>query len=177
MLAEVVDEFATLPPRDRLELLLEYSQSLPPLEARFRDHPELLEPVPECQAPLFVAVEVDDDQRVRIHVTAPAESPTTRGFAAIFQSALDGLSVDEVLAVPGDIASRLSLSDVVSPLRLRGATALLGRIQRQVREQLGARSSPARRRSLSAEPRPAHSRPSESSDRCAIPAGNESRER
>ncbi len=137
-LAEIVDEFASLAPRDRLELLLEYSQSLPPLEQRFRDHPELLEPVPECQSPLFVAVELDDERRAHIHVTAPAESPTTRGFAAIFRAALDGLPAGDVLAVPGDVASRLSLTDVVSPLRLRGATALLGRIQRQVRDQLPA---------------------------------------
>jgi cysteine desulfuration protein SufE len=135
-LAEIVEDFAALPARDRLELLLEYSRSLPPLDPRFRDHPELLEPVPECQAPLFVAVEVDDDHRVHVHVTAPPESPTTRGFAGIFHAALDGLSADEVLAVPGDVAARLSLSDVVSPLRLRGASALLGRIQRQVRAQV-----------------------------------------
>ena len=49
---------------------------------------------------------------------------------------LDGLSAAEVLAVPGDVTSRMALAEVVSPLRLRGATALLGRIQRQVRERL-----------------------------------------
>ena len=47
-LAEIVDGFAMLPPRDRLELLLEYSQSIPPLPARFAEHPERLEAVPEC---------------------------------------------------------------------------------------------------------------------------------
>ncbi len=135
-LAEVVDEFASLPPRERLELLLEYSQSLPPLPARFAQHPELLEPVPECQSPLFVSTEVDSEQRVQIYVTAPPESPTTRGFAGIFHAGLNGLPATEVLAVPGDIAARLSLTEVVSPLRLRGASALLGRIQRQVRDQL-----------------------------------------
>ena len=30
-LAEIIDDFASAPPRDRLEMLLEYSQSLPPL--------------------------------------------------------------------------------------------------------------------------------------------------
>ena len=137
-LADVVDDFASVPPRDRLELLLEYSQSLPALPERYAAHPERLEPVPECQSPLFVATEVGDDRRVAIYVDAPQEAPTTRGFAGIFHAGLNGLSADEVLAVPGDVTARLSLAEVVSPLRLRGAAALLGRIQRQVRDQLGA---------------------------------------
>ena len=135
-LAEIVDMFATSPPRDRLELLLDYSQSLPPLPARLAEHPERLEPVPECQSPLFVAAEVAEDRRVHLFMDAPAEAPTTRGFAGIFHAGLDGLTADEVLAVPGDVTSRMALAEVVSPLRLRGAAALLGRVQRQVREQL-----------------------------------------
>ncbi len=135
-LAEIVDLFTASPPRDRLELLLEYSQQVPPLPARYADHPELLEPVPECQSPLFVAAEVDADRRVQLFVSAPEEAPTTRGFAGIFHAALNGLPAKEVLAVPGDVTARLSLNDVVSPLRLRGAAALLGRVQEQVRAQL-----------------------------------------
>ena len=73
-LAEIVDMFATSPPRDRLELLLEYSQSLPPLPAWLAEHPERLEPVPECQSPLFVAAELGDDRRVHLFMDAPAEA-------------------------------------------------------------------------------------------------------
>jgi cysteine desulfuration protein SufE len=135
-LAEIVELFATSPPRDRLELLLEYSQQVPPLPQRLLDHPERLEPVPECQSPLFVAAEVDPERRVHVHVDVPREAPTTRGFAGIMHAGLDGLSVDEVLAVPSDVTQRMALAEVVSPLRLRGASALLARIQRQVREQL-----------------------------------------
>ena len=134
-LAEIVDLFATSTPRDRLDLLLEFSQQVPPLPRHLVDHPERLEPVPECQSPLFVAAEVDDERRVHVHVDVPPEAPTTRGFAGIMHAGLDGLTADEVLAVPPDVTERLELRDVVSPLRLRGASALLGRIQRQVREQ------------------------------------------
>lgn len=137
-LAEIVDLFATSEPRDRLELLLDYSHQLPPLPARYAEHPERLEPVPECQSPLFVATEVGPDRTVEIIVDAPLEAPTTRGFAGIFREGLTGLSADEVLAIPGDMTSRLGLAEVISPLRLRGAAALLGRIQRQVRDQVAA---------------------------------------
>ncbi len=138
-LADIVEDFASSPPRDRLEMLLEYSQSLPPLPERFAGHPERMEPVPECQSPLFVATELDADGRVAIFADAPPEAPTTRGFAGILHAGLNGLSPEEVLAVPGDVTARLALAEVVSPLRLRGATALLARIQRQVRAQLAPR--------------------------------------
>jgi cysteine desulfuration protein SufE len=135
-LAEIVEDFVASEPRDRLELLLEYSQSLPPLPERLAEHPEKLERVPECQSPLFVVAEVDDERRVHLFFDAPPESPTTRGFAGIFHAALDGAPLEEVLAVPPDVSSRLALANVVSPLRMRGADALLGRVQRQVRSQV-----------------------------------------
>jgi cysteine desulfuration protein SufE len=135
-LAEIVELFATSPPRDRLELLLEYGQGLPPLPDRLAAHPERLERVPECQSPLFAAAEVDAARRVHLHFDAPAEAPTTRGFAGIFHAGLDGLPAAAILAIPGDVTARLRLAEVVSPLRMRGASALLERVQRQVRLQV-----------------------------------------
>src|SRR5690625_6486305 len=83
-LAELITDFQELGEKDRLQLLLELSDELPDLPERFADHPELLEPVPECQSPLFLIAELDvsgDDAQVRLHFSAPAEAPTTRGFA------------------------------------------------------------------------------------------------
>jgi len=134
-MAEIVEMFASSPPRDRLELLLEYSQSLPPLPQRLSAHPERLERVPECQSPLFVVAEADADGRAHLFFDAPAESPTTRGFAGIFHAGLDGEPVEAVLAMPADVTHRLNLAEVISPLRLRGADALLYRVQRQLRER------------------------------------------
>jgi cysteine desulfuration protein SufE len=44
-----------------------------------------------------------------------------------------------VLDTPAEFSSQLGLSDLVSPLRLRGMAAMLARIKRQVREQREAR--------------------------------------
>ncbi len=132
-LAEIVEMFATSPPRDRLELLLEYSQSLPPLPARFAEHPERLEPVPECQSPLFLHVDAQDRDHVRLYFSAPAEAPTTRGFAAILAAGLDDHTAEEILAVPDDFYSDLGLATLISPLRLRGISAMLARIKRRLR--------------------------------------------
>ena len=136
-LQEIAEDFVALPDSERLQLLLEFAQDLPPLPARYAEHPDLLEPVPECQSPLFLAVETDDDGTVHLFFEAPQEAPTTRGFAGILHAGLDGLNADEVLATPGEFAGQLGLNDVVSPLRLRGMAAMLARIKRQVREQRG----------------------------------------
>ncbi|MCT1367221.1 SufE family protein [Kocuria massiliensis] len=134
-LQEIVDDFADLPPQDRLQLLLEFSKGLPDLPARFQDHPELLEPVPECQSPIFLVTEVEEDGTVRLFFSAPPEAPTTRGFAGILQEGLDGASAETVTAVPADLPLRLSLTQAVSPLRLNGMSGMLTRIQRQVAEK------------------------------------------
>ncbi len=136
-LAEIRDDFLELGESDRLQLLLEFSEALPELPERFRDHPELLERVEECQSPVFIVVEVDGGA-VAVHATAPAESPTTRGFASILARGLSGLEVATVLATPDDFPFELGLTRAVSPLRLRGMTGMLARIKRQVREAAAA---------------------------------------
>ena len=140
-LAEIVDDFAALSVRDRLQLLLDFSRELPDLPSRIAEHPELLEPVPECQSPLFLITEIDPgepDPDVHLYFSAPPEAPTTRGFAGILHEGLDGLPASTVLAVPDDLSHRLGLAEAVSPLRLNGMAAMLFRVKRQVRAKLAA---------------------------------------
>jgi cysteine desulfuration protein SufE len=135
-LAETREDFLALGVKDRLQLLLEFSNELPELPERYRDHPDLLERVVECQSPVFIFVEVDDAGLVHMHATAPAEAPTTRGFASILAQGLDGLTPDEVLAVPADYPQSLGLGEAVSPLRVRGMSGMLARAKRQLAERL-----------------------------------------
>jgi cysteine desulfuration protein SufE len=137
-LAEIVEDFNALPGQQRLQLLLEFSDDLPPLPERYAEHRDLLEQVPECQSPLFLAVEVAPDDTVHLFFDAPPQAPTTRGFAGILQTGLDGLNADEVLATPSEFTSQLGLTDLVSPLRLRGMAAMLARIKRQIRDRRAA---------------------------------------
>ena len=137
-LAELVEEFAEVGPRDRLQLLLELSRELPELPDRYTDAARTMEPVPECQSPLFLAVEVepaevDPNRAVHLFFAAPREAPTTRGFASIMRTGLDGEPASDVLAVPDDFYTALGLAQAVSPLRLRGMAAMLSRIKKQVR--------------------------------------------
>ena len=134
-LGEIRTDFLDLPEKDRLLLLLEFANELPDLPPRYADHPDLLEQVVECQSPVFIFVEVDDDQTVHVFATAPKEAPTTRGFASIIAQGLSGLTVEQALAVPDDFPNTIGLTAAVSPLRIRGMTALLARSKRQIREK------------------------------------------
>ena len=137
-LERIREEFLELETRDRLQLLLEFSNELPELPERYAEHPDLLERVEECQSPVFIFVEVDDESVVHLYATAPREAPTTRGFASILAQGLAGLTAEQVLAVPDDYPNTIGLTEAVSPLRIRGMTALLGRAKRQIREKLAA---------------------------------------
>lgn len=134
-LQEVVDGFRETPRRLMLELLLEYADAVPPLPPHLADHPELLERVPECQTSFFLRAEVDGDRRITLWFDAPPEAPTTRAFAGILTAGLSGATAEDVLAVPDDFYLAMGLGEVISPLRLRGMSAILGRLKRQVREQ------------------------------------------
>lgn len=139
-LAELVEDFEAVGPKDRLQLLLELSQELPDLPDRYADAAGSMEQVHECQSPLFLAVEVDEDADRRVHLffSAPPEAPTTRGFAGIMHTGLDGEPASEVLAVPDDFYTALGLTQAVSPLRIRGMAAMLARIKKQVRAAVAA---------------------------------------
>jgi cysteine desulfuration protein SufE len=137
-LAQIRADFHELEIRERLQLLLEFANELPELPARYADHPDLLERVVECQSPVFIFVEVDENDVVHLFATAPKEAPTTRGFASILVQGLAGLTVQKVLDIPDDFPQDLGLAEAVSPLRVRGMTALLGRAKRQIREKTAA---------------------------------------
>jgi cysteine desulfuration protein SufE len=123
-LEDLIDDFNSIGVKDRLTLLLEYSDNLPELPPKYSDHPDLLERVEECQSPIYLFVEVDGSSKVNLFFSAPAEAPTTRGFASILHEALDE-----------DFATRIGLAEAVTPLRMRGMRAMLHRIKRQVREK------------------------------------------
>ena len=112
-LAEVVSDFQEVQGQDKLRLLLEFADDLPPLPAGLED--------------------ADDPQRVRLFFSAPAEAPTTRGFASILAAGLDGQPAADILAVPDDFYADLGLASLISPLRLRGMSAMLARIKRRLR--------------------------------------------
>ena len=133
-LADIVDEFASAPREVVLEMLLEFADAVPPLPAELAGH-EGMEQVPECQTQFFLKAEVRPGTTVQTWFDCPPEAPTTRAFAGILAEGLEGASTSEILAVPDDLYTRMGLATAISPLRIRGGTAILGRLKRQIREQ------------------------------------------
>lgn len=133
-LAAIREDFLALTVPDRLQLLLEFSDTLPVVPEELID-PEAWERVEECQSPVFITVDTTPEE-VLVYATAPEEAPTTRGFASILVQGLHGMTPDQVLAVPPDFPLQLGLQNAVSMLRLRGMSGMLWRIKRQVQEAL-----------------------------------------
>ena len=133
---DVIEDFSLVPDTEKLQLLLEYSEALPELDPRFGENPELMERVEECQSPVFIAVE-GSGEKVNLFFSAPREAPTTRGFASVLNSALNGQSAQDILNLPDDFPTALGLDALISPLRVRGMRGMLARIKRKTRELVG----------------------------------------
>ena len=132
---EIVEEFGLMPDSEKLQLLLEYSENLPEVPAKYGENPELMERVEECQAPVFIAVEGNADA-VELYFSAPREAPTTRGFASVLHAALNGKTAQEITDLDDDFPGQLGLERLISPLRVRGMRGMLFRIKRKTKELL-----------------------------------------
>ena len=136
-LEETISLFKPLDVRNRLELLLTYSEELPPLPpglAAERDSGTAR--VHECQTPVWLWVTVSNGT-VQIIGDAAEEAPTVRGFVSLLMDMLNGKTVEEVLATPVDLVSRLGIDQALGMLRMRGLTSMVMRIKREVHLQSG----------------------------------------
>jgi cysteine desulfuration protein SufE len=132
-LREIVDEFRSATPRERLELLLEFSEDLPDLPEHLEEKRDQLEQVHECQTPVFLFTEMED-KAIHFHLDIPQESPTVRGYAAILADGFDGAPPEAILNTPDDVYNLLGLQEAVTPQRLRGLHALMLYMKRQVKK-------------------------------------------
>jgi cysteine desulfuration protein SufE len=138
-LDEIVAELADADRQERIELLIDFAKKLPPLPERLNAHKDASHRVEECQSPVYLFVELEDD-RVSLHADAPIEAPTVRGFVSILIEGLDGASPEEVLAVRGDLIDRIGLPEILGMLRVRGLSGVLARLKAEVSRALIARA-------------------------------------
>lgn len=138
-LEAIIEEFSEAPASFKLPMLLEYSKKVPPLPPRLEGRQDAMEQVHECQTPFFLAEDIDDEGRVEMYFDAPQEAPTTRSFAGVLYEGLNGLAAEEILETPDDFYIRMGLSEVVSPLRQRGISAILWRLKKRIRAEMETR--------------------------------------
>ena len=134
-LAEIVDDFTMAEGREKLEMLLQYSDGLPPLPDWLKGREADMEAVPECMTPVSVAAEMKDGGMV-YHFIVPPESPTVRGYAAILAEGLNGVPPGQVLNLPADFYLQMGLQQVLTNQRLNGMAALVAHVKRLALEHI-----------------------------------------
>lgn len=139
-LDEIVTELSQSDRQERIDLLLDFAKSLPPLPDRLAAHKDAAHRVEECQSPVYLFVELDG-QRVSLYADAPIEAPTVRGFVSLLMEGLDGATVEDILRVPNDLVNRCGLSEILGMLRVRGLSGVLRRVKGDVTRAAIARAS------------------------------------
>lgn len=134
-LAEIVDDFSLAEGSEKLEMLLQFSENLPPLPDWLKGKEAQMEAVPECMTPVSVIAEVKDGGMF-FYFNIPPESPTVRGYAAIMAEGLDGVSPEQVLRLPPDFYLPMGLQYVLTPQRMNGMAAILAHLKRLALEQI-----------------------------------------
>jgi cysteine desulfuration protein SufE len=134
-LADIIGEFQWCDGREKLELLLQYSERMSPLPEWLKDSHEKMDEVPECMTPVFVYA-VNLDNKMSFYFDVPPQSPTVRGFATILGEGLQGASPEQVLKIPGDFYQDMGLHQVLTHQRLNGIAAILAHIKQLALRQL-----------------------------------------
>lgn len=141
-LDSIVQDLADADRQERIEILIDFAKSLPPLPDRLLAHKDASHRVEECQSPVYLFVELEGD-RVALHADAPIEAPTVRGFVSILVQGLDGATAEEVLSVKPDLIDRIGLPEILGMLRVRGLGGVLARLKAEVSRALIARAQGA----------------------------------
>ncbi len=134
-LAEIVEDFQMSTGREKIDMLLGYSQDMPPLPEHLAADHEQMDFVHECMTPVYVQAEMQDGG-LHFFFDVPPESPTVRGLAAILAAGADGATPEEILAIPANFYMAMGLQELITQQRLNGFTAILGHMKRLAAEQL-----------------------------------------
>ena len=136
-LQEIVDDFSWASPQEKVEMLIQYAESLPPLPDWLKDERDKMDPVPECMTPVFLFGEKDAEGGLHFHFDIPPQSPTVQGLAAILANGLNGAKPEEILAVPADFYTQMNLQDAISFQRLNGFQGVLAHMKQAAVKLMG----------------------------------------
>lgn len=124
-LQDIVDDFAIASRQEKIEMLIAYAETLPPLPERWQGERDKMEPVPECMTPVFLTGERQTAGGLVFYFDIPPQSPTVQGLAAILVNGLNGSSPEEILSVPADFYIQMNLQEALSFQRLNGFPGML----------------------------------------------------
>jgi len=135
-LQEIVDDFASMTREEKLETLIAYAESFPPLPDWLMEERDKMEPVPECMTPVRLFAEKKPDDGIMFHFDIPPQSPTVRGLASILANGLNGLQAEEILTVPTDFFLPMKLDEAISHQRINGFMGVLAHMKHAALESM-----------------------------------------
>jgi len=132
-LDEIIEDFQYLDNEIRLEMLLDYSEKLPPVPESLLTKEQMeTHKVHECLTPVSLWVNVQDG-KVKIYADVPRESPTVRGFISMLIKAFNGAPPSDVADATNDILQETGLAQTLGMNRMYGLSAIYQRIKREVK--------------------------------------------
>lgn len=159
---ELTAELAETDPEDALELLIEWGKLLPPLSPTRAALPLTDDcRVKECQTAVHLWVGVTPDAatrgdlaaggespaaqplRVELEATVPEKSPTVRGLVALIVLGMNGMPVQQALALPIDLLPMLKLDKVLGMQRRQGVRGVMQRIHSEIHRQVAGEATSA----------------------------------
>ncbi len=128
-LQEIVNDFSSMTREEKLETLIGYAETFPPLPDRYKEQRDRMETVPECMTAVFLVAEKQPDDTILFYFDIPPQSPTVRGLASILHDGLNGATLGEILSVPADFYLPMNLQEAVSQQRLNGFVGVLAHMK------------------------------------------------
>jgi cysteine desulfuration protein SufE len=129
-----VEDFKLCEGKEKLELLLDYANRMPPVPERFQGHADM-EQIHECITPVFVHAELVEGG-MHYYFDVPQESPSVRGEASFLSEGLNGYPPAEILAIPGDFYYEMGLQEVLSGQRLNGLRGMVRFVKNLAQREL-----------------------------------------
>ena len=140
-LDDYIAELSDLDDQEKLEVLVELAEELPPLSPHHGTAPFPTNcRVQECQTAVHLWVEVKDG-RVHLEADVPRNSPTVRGLVSIVVNSLQDQTAEQVISLPEDLLPLLGLQSALGMTRQRGLRGVMHRIQSEVRRQMATENS------------------------------------
>jgi cysteine desulfuration protein SufE len=127
-LEQIIEDFSWAEGREKLDMLIEYAESLPDLPEWLQAKRAEMEPVPECMTPVFMEAELQDGG-MHFYFDVPRESPTVRGFASLMSQGVEGASPEQILKIPAGFYQQMGLDQVLTQQRLNGISAILAHMK------------------------------------------------
>lgn len=140
-LYELREEFEGLDDRERLEVLLDFAETLPdPSDSGGPLFGNESCRVQECQTPVYLRVALRDG-KTHLEADVPRKSPTVRGIVSLIVEGLENAEPREVFELPDDLLPLFGLENALGMTRQQGVQGVMKRIKRDLYEATQAASA------------------------------------